>query len=91
MINGRCRLHGGKSLSGKEHGRYNHGRFTKAAKEQRRYISMLLKKSNELLRDISPCVSIVVASNRNSRGDSEHVFKSLPNLDGSKDDVPRSA
>ena len=37
---------------------------------------------------IAPCVSIVVASTENNRGDSKNVFKSLPNLDGSKDDSP---
>jgi hypothetical protein len=38
------------------------------------------------LWEISPCVSIVVASSENNRGDSKNVFKSLPNLNGSKDD-----
>jgi hypothetical protein len=37
----------------------------------------------------APCVSIVVASSENNRGDNTDVFKSLPNLDGSKDDIPR--
>ncbi|WP_319585295.1 HGGxSTG domain-containing protein [uncultured Desulfobulbus sp.] len=44
MQNGRCRLHGGKSLSGKDHGRYKHGRFTKAAKEERRRLAALLRE-----------------------------------------------
>jgi phage gp16-like protein len=29
MLNGRCRLHGGKSLSGKDHWNYQHGQATK--------------------------------------------------------------
>jgi hypothetical protein len=29
MKNGRCRLHGGKSLSGRDHGRYRTGLYTK--------------------------------------------------------------
>ncbi len=27
MANGRCRLHGGKSLAGTAHGRYKHGKY----------------------------------------------------------------
>ena len=29
--NGRCRMHGGASKAGREHGRYTHGQFTKEA------------------------------------------------------------
>jgi hypothetical protein len=39
----------------------------------------------------APCVSIVVASNENNRGDNKNVFKSFPNLDDSKDDIPNKS
>jgi hypothetical protein len=52
MKNGRCRMHGGKSLSGKEHGRYKHGQFTKEALEARRQFSELLRLSQKLLRQL---------------------------------------
>lgn len=29
MANGRCRMHGGKSLSGQSHPNYKHGRYAK--------------------------------------------------------------
>lgn len=32
MKNGKCRLHGGKSKAGREHGRYKHGFYTKEMK-----------------------------------------------------------
>jgi hypothetical protein len=38
MTNGRCRLHGGKSLSGKQHGRYRRGEFTRDALANRQEI-----------------------------------------------------
>jgi len=50
MKNGRCRLHGGKSLSGMAHGRYKHGMRTKEALEQRKRLSDLLRQSRDLLR-----------------------------------------
>ena len=50
MKNGRCRLHGGKSLSGKAHGRYVHGRRTKEAIEQQRQLKQLLRESKEFLQ-----------------------------------------
>lgn len=52
MKNGRCRLHGGKSKSGKEHGRYKHGRFTKEAFEEKRQLAELLREAGELVRKI---------------------------------------
>lgn len=52
MKNGRCRLHGGKSLSGSAHGRYKHGRRTKEAIEQRRQLAALLRECRELIRRI---------------------------------------
>lgn len=48
MKNGRCRLHGGKSLSGAAHGRYKHGFYTKEAKAMRKYYRQLLKETKEL-------------------------------------------
>lgn len=50
MRNGRCRLHGGKSKSGKEHGRYKHGRFIKEELEARRCLATILREARELLR-----------------------------------------
>lgn len=47
MKNGRCRLHGGKSKSGREHGRYRHGLRTKEAMELRRQLSELLREAKE--------------------------------------------
>lgn len=52
MKNGRCRLHGGKSKSGKDHGRYRHGNRTKEAIEARRQAAALLKESKRLLIQI---------------------------------------
>ena len=52
MKNGRCRLHGGKSLSGKQHGRYKHGRYTRAAIEEQRQLNRLLREVTALLRQI---------------------------------------
>lgn len=49
MKNGRCRLHGGKSKSGKEHGRYKHGRFTWEALEKNRQLAELLQGAEELM------------------------------------------
>lgn len=50
MANGRCRLHGGMSLSGKQHGRYKHGLYTKEAKAQRRHIAALMRECREMLQ-----------------------------------------
>ena len=52
MKNGRCRLHGGKSLSGIQHGRYKHGRNTRAAIEERRQLNSLLREVAALLRQV---------------------------------------
>ena len=52
MKNGRCRLHGGKSLSGKQHGRYKHGRYTREAIEERRQLNRLLREVTALLRQV---------------------------------------
>jgi len=52
MGNGRCRFHGGKSLSGKQHGRYKHGYYTKDAKEKRRRLAALMRECRELLQQV---------------------------------------
>ena len=52
MKNGRCRLHGGKSLSGIQHGRYKHGRYTRKALEERRQLNSLLREVAALLRQL---------------------------------------
>jgi len=41
MANGRCRFHGGMSLSGKAHGRYTRGKYTKDALANRRELSAM--------------------------------------------------
>jgi len=50
MKNGRCRLHGGKSKAGPEHGRYSHGERTKEAIEERRRFTELLKEARHVLK-----------------------------------------
>lgn len=52
MKNGRCRLHGGKSLSGKQHGQYKHGRYTRAAIEERRFLAALLRECKAMIQKI---------------------------------------
>ena len=52
MKNGRCRLHGGKSLSGKEHGRYTFGQFTKEALATKRQLAALLRESRDLMERV---------------------------------------
>jgi hypothetical protein len=47
MRNGRCRMHGGKSLSGTLHGRFRHGDYTQAAIAERRAITALIKQLGE--------------------------------------------
>ncbi|MBC7949080.1 MAG: hypothetical protein H7Y42_14435 [Chitinophagaceae bacterium] len=49
MKNGRCRLHGGKSKAGREHGRYTHGEWTKEAIEERRQFANLLRESRHAI------------------------------------------
>jgi hypothetical protein len=52
MVNGRCRMHGGKSSGapcGESHGRYINGNYTKIAKSERAYIAQLLKQTSELI------------------------------------------
>jgi len=52
MKNGRCRLHGGKSKSGKEHGRYKHGLRSREFIEQKRQMRAILRESKETLANI---------------------------------------
>jgi hypothetical protein len=52
MKNGRCRLHGGKSLSGEAHGRYKHGGRTKEAIEEWRRFAELLSEARQVLKKI---------------------------------------
>ena len=54
MPNGRCRLHGGRSLRGRSHGRYKHGLFTQEAIEQRRQLRELLRTAEQLLKGKLP-------------------------------------
>ncbi|MDD2898395.1 MAG: HGGxSTG domain-containing protein [Desulfuromonadaceae bacterium] len=53
MKNGRCRLHGGKSLSGKAHGRYRTGKHTKEAIVLRNDLRELIQITKNLIQDIS--------------------------------------
>ena len=50
MKNGRCRLHGGKSLSGTAHGRFKHGLYEKGVLEDRRQLADLMRQSRALLK-----------------------------------------
>ena len=54
MKNGRCRLHGGKSKSGKEHGRYKYGQFTKEALEDKRKLAALLRETQGSIKALDP-------------------------------------
>ena len=47
MPNGRCRFHGGLSLTGKDHGRYKRGEFTKDALQNRRQIRALRRRAKK--------------------------------------------
>ena len=49
MRNGRCRMHGGRSLSGTAHGRYRHGLATREAIARRRYLTDLMREAREML------------------------------------------
>jgi hypothetical protein len=53
MKNGRCYYHGGPSLSGKEHGRYLHGLYTKEAKERRKLFAELMRQSRQFVEEIT--------------------------------------
>ena len=49
MKNGRCRMHGGKSLSGKNHGRYKHGCYTYDFKRAQKEMSALIQGAKKLV------------------------------------------
>ena len=53
MKNGRCRLHGGKSLSGKAHGRYRTGEHTKEAIALRNDLRELFQITKDLMQAVS--------------------------------------
>lgn len=52
MNNGRCRLHGGKSKTGMEHGRYRTGEFTKQAIACRRELREFWRVAKEMIGKI---------------------------------------
>jgi hypothetical protein len=52
MPNGRCRMHGGKSRRGAQHGRYRHGRWTQQAQAERRLIRTLLSRAQATLDEL---------------------------------------
>lgn len=56
MKNGRCRLHGGKSLSGREHGRYRTGFHTKEMKTFRRG---LREEAREIVRQFQEISELI--------------------------------
>lgn len=49
----RCRLHGGKSLQGKAHGRYKHGFYTKEMKQFRREMRENVREINAIYRSLA--------------------------------------
>lgn len=49
MKNGRCRLHGGKSLSGTAHGRYVHGYYTKEEIVKRSNMRLFIRQLEGLV------------------------------------------
>jgi len=51
MATGRCRLHGGKSKGGRQHGQYKHGFYTREAMALRRKLRDLLREAQEALAD----------------------------------------
>ncbi len=54
MKNGRCRMHGGKSLGGPVGNQYavTHGLRTKKAIAERKMISRLLRESKKMIKEI---------------------------------------
>ena len=52
MRNGRCRMHGGLSLSGPAHCRYQHGQATREAIAMRRHVAALMREAREMLTDL---------------------------------------
>jgi hypothetical protein len=52
MKNGRCRMHGGKSLRGKANPRYRHGYYTLEAMQSRQAITSLLRQSRRTIEEL---------------------------------------
>lgn len=52
MRNGRCRMHGGKSLAGAAHGRFTHGFFTRDAIASRKRMRAFLADTKALLSEL---------------------------------------
>jgi len=55
MPNGKCRIHGGKSLGspkGTAAANYRNGRWTQEAIAERRELSALMLESRELMREL---------------------------------------
>ncbi len=53
LRNGRCRLHGGKSLSGSAHGRYRTGEYTREAIARRKALNALLRRARQILENFN--------------------------------------
>lgn len=49
----RCRMHGGKSLAGKAHGKYTTGLHTAEAKADRGYLAKLLRDASATLKELA--------------------------------------
>jgi hypothetical protein len=52
MKNGRCRMHGGKSLSGCDHGRYQYGLHTQSTKANRTHIRALIHNARAMMNEM---------------------------------------
>jgi hypothetical protein len=52
MANGRCRMHGGASLSGRQHGRYRTGFHTRAAIAERRRLRELMAECRDFTQRV---------------------------------------
>ena len=55
LVNGKCRLHGGRSPGaprGEANGNYRHGRFTYEAIEMRRQLATWIREMNQLADDV---------------------------------------
>jgi hypothetical protein len=50
MKNGRCRMHGGLSLSGEKSPRFKHGHYTREAIAQRRRFASLMADARKTIR-----------------------------------------
>jgi len=52
MRNGRCRMHGGRSLRGEASPNYRHGGYTREVAELRRQITRFLSESKKTLETL---------------------------------------